>query len=135
MGILYCHSKKEGRLASNVYRLSISDEFKGCVYTFSCIKYIVIINEFTLYVFNECYEYKKFILYAFKGMLCFFLQIRTLSGVESEVPGVILIIPPPDRNAITSVQRYVVMLFSNVCTTYIFTDGGLLPETIVQTII
>ena len=35
------------------------------------------------------------------------LQIRCSNDVETEVPGIILVIPPPDKKAFNEAQRYV----------------------------
>jgi hypothetical protein len=37
-------------------------------------------------------------------------QIRKFDGTEADVPGVILIIPPPDRKAVHENQKYVSLL-------------------------
>lgn len=34
-----------------------------------------------------------------------FIQIRCSNGEETVVPGVILVIPPPDKKAVQQVQR------------------------------
>lgn len=42
----------------------------------------------------------------------FLLQVRCNNGSETEVPGVILVIPPPDKKAVQQVQRSDSILFS-----------------------
>lgn len=41
----------------------------------------------------------------------FLLQVRCNNGSETEVPGVILVIPPPDKKAVQQVQRSANILF------------------------
>lgn len=50
--------------------------------------------------FNFFGNHKLFLLF----------QIRKSDGTEADVPGVILVIPPPDRKAVHENQKYVSLL-------------------------